>query len=331
MNCKNFENISENIDVNVGHSDNIHEQAALLDTWDQEYSQLTRGVFDGSVKSVGNTSLRLFVEDMNRAVFQKGSVGGHRIGFGIPVRTNGKCNLCGDVAKDNDLLVFSGNSGFEFLSPDNFRFYGFEVLALDSHDQKLNDMIQALRERLSHHNRVIELNDGHSSELISFFSSIFGVLEHGVTLSKNMPRTDALNRQVIGTVLDCLEDHGGATTEFTIAADNYWRIVRGIRNLVIENPDCPLSVAELAMELGTSRRTIQNACRKVLGMSPVIFLRALRLSEVRRVMSHVGSVTEAATQWGFWHFSYFARDYKYMFGELPSATLDSARKRRSYT
>lgn len=56
-------------------------------------------------------------------------------------------------------------------------------------------------------------------------------------------------------------------------------------------------------------------------MNPIKFLRALRLSEVRREIPFASSVTDAATQLGFWHFGYFARDYRYMFGELPSATI----------
>jgi len=32
-------------------------------------------------------------------------------------------------------------------------------------------------------------------------------------------------------------------------------------------------------------------------------------------------VAEIANAWGFWHMGQFARDYRFMFGELPSETL----------
>jgi AraC-like DNA-binding protein len=38
------------------------------------------------------------------------------------------------------------------------------------------------------------------------------------------------------------------------------------------------------------------------------------------------SVTNVATNWGFWDPGHFARDYRAMFRELPSATLTRARQ-----
>jgi AraC family ethanolamine operon transcriptional activator len=32
-------------------------------------------------------------------------------------------------------------------------------------------------------------------------------------------------------------------------------------------------------------------------------------------------VADIAIRWGFWHMGQFARDYRAMFGELPSETL----------
>ncbi len=55
------------------------------------------------------------------------------------------------------------------------------------------------------------------------------------------------------------------------------------------------------------------------------YLKQKRLEAARRTLLTAEplttSVTEVATQWGFFHLGRFARDYRQLFGELPSETL----------
>ena len=52
---------------------------------------------------------------------------------------------------------------------------------------------------------------------------------------------------------------------------------------------------------------------------------ALRLNTARASILEGATVTQAATKAGFWHFGRFSQDYRALFGELPSATLQNAR------
>jgi AraC family ethanolamine operon transcriptional activator len=91
-----------------------------------------------------------------------------------------------------------------------------------------------------------------------------------------------------------------------------------------------ITVADLCIELGVSRRTLQYSFQEVLGINPVRFLRAMRLNGVRRDLRNPcaapGSVQDTAANWGFWHLGHFVTDYKRMFGELPSETLRRTRR-----
>jgi AraC-like DNA-binding protein len=66
-------------------------------------------------------------------------------------------------------------------------------------------------------------------------------------------------------------------------------------------------------------------------MTPLGYLRAIRLSEVRRALMSsprdAMSIGDAAARFGFFHQSHFTADYKTLFGELPSDTcrFDAAR------
>lgn len=312
--------------LDMAQSDNIHAQAILLDAWNQHYTQLSPGWFLGGLTSLHGPGMRVFAERMNRAVLQKGDVSGHRLGFGIATRAAGKCRICSEAADIGDLLVFSGEEGFEFVSPDEFEFYGIEIEAESSKDSRTAALVQVLEDRLRGMCRVIRLRSPDSAKLVRAFRSVFQLFEGG---SATPPTLRALQRQIVGTVIDCL-DAAVPPEEQSRANGNYWAIVKAIRQGVLEHPDCPLSVAELSMRLDVSRRTLQNAVNSTLDMNPVTLLRALRLSAARREIVAAASITEVATRWGFWHFGYFARDYRSMFGELPSQTRARARGEASH-
>lgn len=86
-----------------------------------------------------------------------------------------------------------------------------------------------------------------------------------------------------------------------------------------------ISVEQLAAAAGVSERTLRDAFQQYFGAAPVQYLNRRTLHEVRRALKaadpFLATVTEVATEFGVWQFSRFARDYRFLFGELPSETL----------
>ncbi len=313
--------VSQPAHIDVRSSSDIHEQAALLDTWNQEYCQISSGQFDGSVCSLRGEGVRLFVEQMNRTVFQRGDVGTHKLALGMPLKLSGQAVLCGENACLDGLHVFSGPSGFEYLSPENLMFIGLEIsLPTAASSSEERHLIGKLEDELKDGRRVISLPKGRARDLRVLLKSMFDSLKANPAALSDAKSLGALKRAAAGAVLDmlpCSDDGARAREEVT----TNWRVASQARRLVEDAPDCPMSVVELALRLGVSRRTIQYACQDSLGIKPTSYLRALRLNGARRELRNANSVTEAATRWGFWHFGNFARDYRTMFGELPSQTL----------
>lgn len=77
-----------------------------------------------------------------------------------------------------------------------------------------------------------------------------------------------------------------------------------------------------------SRRTLQYCFEQVLGLSPLQYLRLMRLNAVRRLLlaglEEGDTIALLAARYGFWHAGQFSADYKGLFGEPPSATLARA-------
>lgn len=89
--------------------------------------------------------------------------------------------------------------------------------------------------------------------------------------------------------------------------------------------DQVLTLTDLCQALGTSSRALCYGFQEMFGKSPMSYLKTLRLQGVYRALKAAEpdhkTVTETATQFGFYHLGYFAQDYRQMFGERPSETL----------
>ncbi len=86
-----------------------------------------------------------------------------------------------------------------------------------------------------------------------------------------------------------------------------------------------LRMEDICREIGVGLRRMQRAFADYFQMSPYIYLTKTRLDRAHRALftgdaeSH--SVTAVAMDHGFSHLGRFSRDYREMFGELPSETL----------
>jgi AraC family ethanolamine operon transcriptional activator len=86
-----------------------------------------------------------------------------------------------------------------------------------------------------------------------------------------------------------------------------------------------VGVGDLCRATVVTQRTLEYGFRERLGISPLRFLRLLRLHMARRELAaaEAGTTTVAAIadRLGLLHHSRFAADYVTLFGEMPSQTL----------
>lgn len=89
-----------------------------------------------------------------------------------------------------------------------------------------------------------------------------------------------------------------------------------------------ITLMDLCEALYTTEHPLTYCFREVFGTTPIAYLKALRLQAVRKQLWLAAPTTavigEIAKQYGFWSLGHFSRDYKKMFGELPSQTLKRA-------
>jgi AraC-like DNA-binding protein len=92
----------------------------------------------------------------------------------------------------------------------------------------------------------------------------------------------------------------------------------------------PLHLEHIARAAQTSPRSLQVAFRKFCGMTPMEYLKRLRLEGARSELLEASSgsrVADVAYRWGFAHHGMFSASYAKAFGESPSATLRRGSRR----
>ncbi|MFD7294868.1 AraC family transcriptional regulator [Streptomyces sp. NPDC059897] len=105
--------------------------------------------------------------------------------------------------------------------------------------------------------------------------------------------------------------------------------VKRVMDAVRDNPAEPWDANRLAAVANVSLRTLQEAFRSQVRMTPMGYVHEVRLQHVRMALRLAApggtTVTEVAYRWGFAHLGRFARRYRARFGEPPSRTLGGAR------
>jgi AraC-like DNA-binding protein len=97
------------------------------------------------------------------------------------------------------------------------------------------------------------------------------------------------------------------------------------RDFIDAHLDQRLSLSQVCRASYTSARALAYGFREMFGLSPMAYVRCARMAHVRSELYLMPpqrrAVSALAHKWGFWHLSQFAKDYRALFGELPSTTL----------
>ena len=132
-------------------------------------------------------------------------------------------------------------------------------------------------------------------------------------------------------VMDALADvqHMGNEGP-TKSARSLARALEIIHGSNLEN----ISAMELCKHAGCSQRALEKVFLKRFGVTPKKYIKCLRLAQVHRGLrtfdaSGCDSIVELAGIHGFWHMGQFAADYRSIYGELPSVTLNRSKRQES--
>lgn len=304
-------------------SQDVLEHAEALPFWSQDYTQLGRGSFTGSIMSLTGRNIQVFRESMNRAVDQIASAPEGTYVIGIPTILKGDAMWGGEQVKADSLISLDKNAELLFrtsalseitvavISGQHFEDYAEQVE--DIQLGRLMDNVNPVE--------IIPANVTHS-----LFSTINNSVNY---ISKNddhqniEPMLRHFEDNLMATCLEALV-HGSERKEKRYGQRIHRYIVNRVRELTLSSEGECFTIGEICINLCISRRTLNHAFTRVLGFTPVEYMRNLRLQRIRselQLFPYETTIANVAAKWGFWHMSLFSRYYRELFGESPSETL----------
>lgn len=302
----------------------VDEHADNLGEWDQSYDQLSAGPFQGTLCEVWIGDMQIFREITTQSVLEQGYAWkGARL-FGIPMAMTGSGSFCDRSINDHGILSVGPGSEFSLRSPKEFDVIGVAIKE-ENYQRVVASLEDAGSRRMSSTDgaTVIRCESG-LRELRVFLDALFDVLDDHAAILSHPTAQKTIHSALLGHICDSVQTASDMPApHLTYQARK--AVVDRARHHVLSKPYEPVTIAELCEVLHVSRRTIQYCFQEVLNTNPIQYLRTMRLNCVRRELRDrnpaVTQIQDIAARWGFWHLSHFARDYRIMFGELPSDTL----------
>lgn len=299
----------------------IDQHAQAQKGWALQYEQLSAGKFAGRLHQVRLPEVTLLREDTNLALRQRGKLDGGVYGFAMALRDSKHLFFNGQRVPAHAIMCGKGDE-VDLTTPAHF-----SLIALVVERSLLNPLWERMYQKPLAHwlekQLVLPTTDVKAQNLRDLQLAVIAQASALDQRQSDPQAARQLRDEILMEWLEALPPQ--VDTSELPNLERRKKLVDRACELMMGHADEPLSILEVCSRVGTSRRKLNYCFQDVLGTTPVKYLKTLRLNGVRRALRQApagASIQDIASHWGFWHLSQFAQDYKRLFGELPSRTLN---------
>lgn len=285
--------------------------------WSHSAEQTSSGALSGGARELHLEGLQL-LEEHYRGVTTNhyGVAPPHCVGFVIPSRSHSDGMFDGQPWPPNTICVWDTDREFNAIVPPmNIFCIVLDKAVLFDHVARTEHIeIDRALQRTG-----LTIDASHASEWLAH--RFAEMLDAGFEMEPDkasFATQRAMRQEVLEILAPLLVSKVGDQRSPTLL--NELNTVRRAREVVLSNPDTPVQIQDLCETLNISQRKLQKSFQSVLGLSPLTYLRTLRLNGAHRDLLSGRPVKEVIETWGFWHWSRFSSEYRELFGELPSTT-----------
>jgi AraC-like DNA-binding protein len=283
-----------------------------ISPWAVDFRQIEPGPMETRVIQRSGDAITLLEISMSHAVHQTGVSPKGALSVGL-IRPNNVETWQGKDLSSAELVYFGSSDPFDGVSKASFR--GFTL----SIDQTVVEEV-AVKTDLDIPGTLWRSG---SPQIVTRRASLDAVRRssHRFLRDASVPMTHADEEDIILALL--ITASSNTSSAGKSGATNRARALKAAIDVMFEHQHENLPISTICERTGTSWRTLDRAFNETFGIGPKRYYLRLRLNRARsRIFDRLGSdrISDVANEFGFWHLGEFARDYRNMFGELPSET-----------
>ncbi len=300
--------------------DEFQENAAR---WDIEHFQLTPGNYRISVDIVHTQHLQLSNVTHRIGIHERGSICRGTCAVSIPVPlTSSPLYYCGGRVEEEDCPAMQSGEDFDSHAACGMNYVTIvaDVNLLDKEAVLLTGHPFASLMR-SQRVRISRQNQQHLALMVS-------TLMHALKNEPHPPSAglqSLLEKQLIERLVLSIRLPDGGKVKFPNRRQIAWKAEQLIRKHLQQN----MNIDQLCTLLGCSVRSLHLGFKERYGITPVQYSRTMALNFVSRELRNLppaATISDVAMAWGFYHLGRFSQQYRQLFNELPSATVERGRE-----
>jgi len=286
--------------------------------WSTEYMQLQSGRFFGKVAVARTAQLQMGMVSWNTAVQARGCAPRGTRSIAVPIGSHPAPSFRGAKVAGEEIVTEREDAEVDFCGAKTCEFLmmSIGVNLLERH--AIAHWGSSFESRIVD-GRLTLGSVAARSELAHSWSSILTRIQRDPETLANPYVAQVVEQSVVKALLSA----ASRPAQNLLPAQRQ-TLAQRAEEYLRKNLESVISVRDVCNWVGTSERYLHLAFLERFGMSPMAWLKVLRLNRVRRQLRDApqgASVTEIALRLGFSHLGRFAVDYLRFFGEKPSATL----------
>ncbi|PHS38734.1 MAG: hypothetical protein COB07_07870 [Sulfurovum sp.] len=285
--------------------------------WNVEHKQLGEGVFEGSLFGVHTPRIQMGISHFSHAVMTQGSFpqGCVVLYFYENRSLNGPAyNFHDRTIPLNEIVILTKNEELYRLTYDAIDIHTIAIeedLFYKTFTTFFGDTPIKNKRLYIKEDKIALFHQTHIL-WISYLAKEFPKLT-------NKPDYDSIESEILHQFFSCMSSAPAAKKRKKF----HTKIVR---DLLHENIDKSVDMSMITKKVNIRASQLYNSFKKEYGISPKKYLQMLRFNAIRKELlladPNSVSIRSIAKKYHILHMGHFAADYKQLFGETPSRTLN---------